>query len=541
MDKKQHIRHLEPYGYVDQNNYINELNAECEKGCICPCEPLIEFKNRQCAINKEFCKSLSGHTELLSALDEDFNALSSKTDEIQTEADRLAEAVQDTVSSLTEVEEGLSGLTDDVLTIANDLAEHAEAIIEMQNDLEDTYTKEECDSLFASKEEASGYTEGLAELSGKVDTLQEEVEQKFDEIDLSAFTLSQAIDDETLRAKGQEDVLDEKITVEVIRATSAETALNDAIDSEIERATSEEERLESKFDEEIANLDSALTSEIASEAERAQAAESALDEKIDGVEASLVGQLQEVSDNLADLNANKASKEELSDEVARATSAETSLGDRIDSISEGFSSITSDIETLSGKAEQAEIDIAALNDRVDAVEVKEEEIEDEIDDAVADLIGNSGDTTDMDTIWASKNYAKSLSGSLYTNLSQLISDSATTIITNAEHYTDEQVSSKVNESDFENFANDIENEIATQVETINNAISGMNANIQSQLAQMSAAIWDKLNELDETLTRLSTIVGALTTWNGEGTYDGSGNGVVDRMYQEFPWNNNGGN
>lgn len=160
------------------------------------------------------------------------------SDTITTD-DELAAAISGKadIEWVEEILSGFSGITE-VLEI---LEEHEDEIEKLQRIVG---TDEEIPSLFEqiedNREDIAQIDDEIGELSGKVDTIEEKV-------------------DNILTLSGDVETLKEALDEEIVRATSAETELQNLVDEEAGRAISAEAELDEKIEElkteTVANVD----------------------------------------------------------------------------------------------------------------------------------------------------------------------------------------------------------------------------------------------------------------------------------------------
>ena len=215
---------------------------------------------------------------------------------------------------------------------------------------------------------------------------------------------ARAISAETaLNAKIDQEIADRTADVneEEARAISAETALDEKIDAETSRAEAAEEALDAKIDQEIADRiadvdeeetraigeESRIETKLDAETQRAKDAEHALDVRIDTLNDALTNEktrataaeqelstrlTTEVQDRIADVNA----------EEARAISAETALNAKIDQeIADRINAVENEQEARIAADNRLQ---EAITSEVSRATAAETQLNNKIDQEIAD-------------------------------------------------------------------------------------------------------------------------------------------------------------
>lgn len=572
MAKKQFIRHLEFYGFPDQNGYSSEINGvdlsdireknkeqdeeiqdlegeKADKKDLIALSGTVEnFITRQSEINQEFANAISGMSgdiEELKVIDTEFaeqlSAITSGVDEAMDAIDILGDRVDD-------VEDSISGLNDAIESITEDYAKK-----------EDVYSKEEIDEMissgfsgYATQEwvEEQGYIteeeadaryakiEDLEELSGAVESAATDIDGRLEEI-------NDSIDDVNDKVDG----LAEDFSAFSEDVASALSEVNDKI-SGITDDISELDNAVSGNTEEIARLNELV-------AENATAI-SNLDNKIDNAVSALTENIQEVRDELdnkanisdleslhtemtnglEDLENKKAEKNDLNAvsgavdavdakidaEIARSTSADTAMQDKINE--------------LDADVQEAVETVESYGDRIDEVERGlAQEIIDRQNGDIA-LIGTSSDDTNEDTIWAAKNLAEQYKDETITSAKTYTDDKVAVVngeIQNLENRIDQKLTHYATEAFVISACNDTETEVRNEFTTaINNETQRaemVETNMEVEIQSLSAQVLTNINNISFNASRLN----AITRWDGTDPeqYDDSGNGILDVLHREF--------
>lgn len=578
MAKKQFIRHLEFYGFPDQNGYSSEINGvdlsdireknkeqdeeiqdlegeKADKKDLVALSGTVEnFITRQSEINQEFADAISGMSgdiEELKAIDTEFaeqlSAITSGVDEAMDAIEILGDRIED-------VEDSVSGLSGAIESITEDYAKK-----------EDVYSKEEIDEMissgfsgYATQEwvEEQGYIteeeadakyakiEDLEALSGAVESAATDIDDRLEEIndsiddvndkvdnlaeDLSAFSedvasafseVNDAIDEINDKISGiTDDIAD---LVEVVSGnTEAIENLNEAVSANTEAI----EELDDKIDDAV----SALTEDI-------QEVKDELDNKANV--SDLEDLHTEMINGLENLENKKAEKEDLNfvsgavdavdakidAEIARSTSADTAMQNKIDE--------------LDAEVQEAVETVESYGDRIDQIEngLAQEIIDRQNGDTA--LIGTSGDSDSADTIWGAKNLADMYKGQAIASAKTYTDDKFAEFdgeLQNLEDRIEQQMSQFATEEFVISACNDTEAELRGELGTaLNNEIERAEraeTNMEVEIQALSAQVITNIDNISFNASRLN----AITRWQGTDPeqYDDSGNGILDVLHRE---------
>ena len=557
MAKEQFIRHLEFYGFPDQNSYSSDINGV-------DLSEIIEKNKEQDEeiqglegekADKKDLNELSGSVETLISAQTEFNntmveTISGITNDINTLKDvdnefgqqisALTDGVNDAIGAIQVLEDKVNGIEGEI----SGINESIEAITEGYAKKEDVYSKEEIDEMISSG--FSGYA------------TQEWVEEQ-------GYLTEESGDTRYAKIEDLQD-----LASQVESAATDIDGINDAIDEINDKIDTLNNDL-SAFSEDVSESISGINDSI-----------SRISDKIDNIENDIAETNEAVSANTEAI-ATKASTEYVNSEIGRvegeipsienlATKAElsgvrTELKGDVESL-ESTKADKADLDTVSGAVDtlsdnlEAEIAnrieadravneaVAGLNGRVTTAEgkvdtcvTKVDEIESGLTKEIAErkaadfaLIGESTDTSDDDTIWGakkkaaelaadavntSKNYTNGLVDTFEAELAEL---SAKTDEELSKFATREYVNARVDEakttlrSEIQNSANAEKNERIAADVALGEEISTVKENLLEEIA---------------VIDKNSTILNAFTDWDGEGEYDDSGNGIVDIMHREI--------
>ena len=558
MAKKQYIRHLEYYGFPDQNGYSSEINGvdlsdireknkeqdeeiqdlegeKADKKDLLSLSGTVEnFITRQSEINQEFADAISGMSgdiEELKKIDTEFaeqlSAITSGVDEAMDAIEILDERVDN-------VEDNISGLSETVNEIIEDYAKK-----------DDVYSKEEIDEMMASgfseyatKEwvEEQGYIteeeadakyakiEDLEELASAVESATTDIDERFEEVNQSRDDINDRIDGlaEDLSAFS-EDVANDfsSVNEQISGITDTISDLANAISGNTEAIN----ELNDKVDDAVSALTESIN-EIEDQLDT-KADKTALDELHDEVTQGFE-ELEEKKADKTDLEAVSGAVDTLNDkidaEIARATSAETALQEEIDELEEDVQEAVEKVEEYDGRITAVENGLA-------------QEIIDRQNGDIA-LIGTSSDDTDEDTIWAAKNLAEQYKDEAIASAKTYTDNKISVVngeIQNLENRIDQKLTHYATEEFVISACNDTETEVRNEFTTAINSetqrAEQAEANMEVEIQRLLAQVLSNTDHISNNSSRLN----AITRWQGTNPeeYDDSGNGILDVLHREF--------
>ena len=585
MAKKQFIRHLEYYGFPDQNRYssdvdidlsdIREKNKEQDEeikdleGEKADEKDLLELSGTvenliaaQTEVNQEFASAISGMSddiEELKAIDDEFaEQLSAITDAVDDTVNGLEELSGYTAFNLAELRQGFNAYTryadaefahrNDVYTKAeiDERIPSGETFATQEWVKEQGYlTAESGDSMYAKIEDIedvtdiieSGFTQvedELDDLNDKIDAVSAETTDKINELDdkVDAFSgevasalseVNDAIDD----VNDAIDNINEKIDdisndmADIAEAVSANSEAIDALEEAVQKSTDDISELEEKV--------SANTAEIANIYD-------VLDTKAD------VSDLQDLHTEMEckfnELDEKKADKTDLEAVSGKVDSIEERLNQEIERSTTVDNLMQAKIDSLEEDVQEAVEKVDAFDGRINAVETGlTKEIADRKQGDL-DLIGNESDSRDADTIWGAKNFAKEMKRQA---------------ISSAETYTDNAVAGFSTElAELEDEINQkltkyattgyVEDRISEEKGIITSDYNAkINAETERAIRQETlisddvAEVRSDVIDAKESIAHNATLLHAITEWEGSNPddYDDSGNGILDVLHREF--------
>lgn len=573
MSKK--IRHLEFYGFNDQNVYVGLPNADLSeihktnrdqdrdisdlsgmtmgKADICMVKKVSDkldtFIDIQSHINKKTVgaikvtfdnidklKHRDRHiTEKINEIGEQVNSITDEISEIKDKLDKGNDETENTNSKLEEIESVLDEKLDKV-EAENTYAKK-----------EDVYTKEDVDKAIDDKlvgvaTEEWVYNKGYISednadskyaSKAKVNTLEDRFNEaktdftgKYNELRTSLTDLKNSTDSRLNKIESDIETTDKKFDETITELREKDTNLENLIESNRLDISDLKDEIKTKADKDsvddvnnrIGEIDNALSTKV--------------DNDVYEKDKVLFGKSLDKLDN------DKADKSSLEATNAELSTLENSL--ELESINRvnGDLALEGKISNVSGRIDTIVEDNlerdAAIADVAKAIEdeIKDRQIADN------DIIGSENDKAEDNTVYGAKKYAELiLSGSLakakeYTdkkasNLRQYID----------EKYddTDLKISSKANKSYVDGKVLDIENSLNSSIETERDRAIGVEEKIKLDLWKLSGDTKQIANTFNGKLNETANIVNAITSWKGDdaANYTDEGNGILDVLHREF--------
>lgn len=568
MAKKQFIRHLEFYGFPDQNVFSNDWDtvdlSEIIKKNQEQDEEIGELNEEKAS--KQELETLSGTVTTLISAQTEFNnevieGLNHLNDDIVTlkevdvefgnQLSAITDGVNDVIGRTNNIEYQITRIDGDL----NNLGEKVETlsgetfsgINEAQQNLvnygiyadatfakkDDVYTKEEIDDglgRYATREwvgEQGFYTE----LSGdsrytKIDTFNE----------LSAQV--EQINGEVLEVSGKTNALEASIeeTNEKIDILSGETDTKLAqLKDEIEEAKTNY-YTKGEIDAQNAEVAESLNELEEQKADKSEVAEIsvALDTKMS--QTDFEAYRESVSNRFDELDYEKADKESLNitnanvealdgkieDEKANRIANDNSLSGAIDANEEKIEIIREE------NVERDEI-ISTLQNNL-AQEVLDRQEGDAI------IIGASTDVKDDNTIYGAKKYADN-EGIKAVNASNEYTDNVANDINNSvvslRNWTEQNFSSAATKAYVDAKVNEAKDDLTTKINTDVQAETSRAQGEEIRLNTSIAEVRGLVNETKNSIPPIANKVNAITSWDGTDPYVSGGTGVLDILHDEF--------
>ena len=569
MAKKQFIRHLEYYGFPDQNTYASEINGvdlsdireknkEQDKeiqdleGEKADKKDLVELSGTvdslietQSEINLEFADTISGISEDVETLKRIDDEFAEQLNAVTSGLDETMDALEDLTSRVDAAESSITNINESIETIIDDYAKK-----------DDVYSKEEIDEMistgfsgYATQEwvEEQGYiTEeeadaryakigDLEDLANQVENATTSINERLGEIDTSINDINIKVDElntfsgdvsEALAAINTtiDDIGDDIVRIDV--ATSANTDAINANTSAISENT-----------EAIGTLQGAvnsITSDIETISAQVETNTSDIVSKADkDAVIAMRGELLGMIEGLENEKADKASLDIVSGTVITLNE---NLSNEITERIEGDRTINEAVATLNGRITTAEQKVDTCVAKVDNIESG---LTKEIGDRQAAdlaLIGDDGDTSDDDTIWGAKKLAVEVSDAALTeskNYTNGLVDTFESELAELSAKTDQELSKFATREYVNGRIDDTKATLRSEITNGDNTEKNERMAADVMLNEKITTINDYLLQEVAVIDKNSTILNAFTDWNGEGEYDDSGNGIVDVMHREI--------
>lgn len=578
MAKKQFIRHLEFYGFPDQNKYsgfedidlsdIREKNKEQDEeiqgleGEKADKKDLLELSGTvenliaaQSEVNEAFAEAISGMSgdiEELKAVDDEFaEQLSAITDAVDDTINDLEELSGYTAFNLAELRQGFNAYTryadaefahrNDVYTKAeiDERIPSGETFATQEWVKEQGYlTAESGDSMYAKIEDIedvtdiieSGFTQvedELDSLNDKIDAVSAETTDKINEIDEKVDAFSGEVTSALSEINDAIDDTNEKIDditndmADIAEAVSANSEAIDALEEAVQKNTDDISELEEKV--------SANTADIANIYD-------VLDTKANV--SDLQGLHTEMECKFNELDENKADKTDLEAVSGKVGSIEERLNREIERSTTVDNLMQAKIDSLEGDVQEAVEKVDAFDGRINAVETGlTKEIADRKQGDL-DLIGNESDSRDADTIWGAKNFAKEMRRQAISSAETYTDDAVAGFSTELSELEDE-INQKLTKYATTGYVEDrISEEKGIITSDYNAKINAETERATRQENLISDDVAEVRNDLiiaKESIAHNATIIHAITEWEGSNPddYDDSGNGILDVLHREF--------
>jgi uncharacterized protein YoxC len=529
MAKKNIIRHLEFYGFIDQNTYNGIGNVDLSD---------IRETNKE---QDEEIEKISGETQNKASI-EDLSALSGKVDTFIDGQNLLNGEIINSISGMTdkinEIADDVNDQEEKIETLENTLSSHVNDFNEYVNSTATQLSKidEKLDITIAEEEYAKKtdvYTKDEVYRKEEVDeknllqdqTIEALVENDENiELTLESYSgIIASIQDEISSINSGDTLVNEKIN-----------AISGNVDTKFQTIETQVDTINSSIETIEANVLSNTNdiTSIKSDVESlTQSVEDLSANKAD--KTALTNAVNDIDEQLQALEEKKADKETVNGEIAR-------LGNEI--ASETADRIQ-DINTLQGEINDTNLVVSGLTDDSlnihDELDSLQEELYQEIENRKEGDIALIGDDTDVssnDTIWGAKAFAVVQKGNA---------------IASANHYTNE----KLGEFDtrFTNKLDEVETEISAKASTeyvnslVDDRASTLRSDLTNELNLQTEALRSKDEELEENLNNLKTQVesgdtkdiykrlNVITTYSGDTAegYVDTGNGILDVLHREF--------
>ena len=561
MAKK--IRHLEFYGYPDQNVFtgfgnmtpinlddIREKNKEQD-------EELNNLDDEK--VDKSEFNQLSGVVDTFVGLQTQFNdvilnkvnqhesAITAIHDWIDSVADDISD-IDEVAEKANEILSGLSELEITVSGISCALDDKADKDYVDSNfaKKDDVYTKDEVDAMIASSSGCceSCVTESWLDENGYL--TEEEADDKYATSDeLSAVSATNdEIADAVNELSGDVSSLSSYTTTKInIIETNIET-LNTTTNTRINTLSGVVSTFEGRITQNAADIDN-LERELAGKADRADL--EALERRVQNDEEDIADRVKK-----SEFTAYTATVSEKFDYYDNKKADKTDISALTSNIADVVASVEAEAQARENADNELDDKIDAVNERVnviaeanvtrdDRIDALESGLTKEIADRIQgdiDLIGTSSDSATDDTIWGAKKYAVSQRNQAITEANNHTNQEIANVQTelnNALNEIERELSEKADTDYVDAIKNEVKADLRSEIDSKVNEERVRAQREETLLNADLAELRGSVLENDEALDNLADRVNAITAWEGTNPeeYDNSGNGVLDVLHREF--------
>ena len=581
------IRHLEFYGYADQNTYMGlpntdlsdirkvnreqdkEINsisgATKDKADIKTVNALSgkvdSFIDKQDMINKHLAKGINKNRERIEKLEARDEEITEKINEIADDIDPIYEEIDELSEKVDNLDTKLTNHISQESTFETDITRRVNGL---EGELNKKIDRSEADNIYAKKTDV--YTK--SEVDSKIAGITTDFATEQWVLDRGYITTLDA--DGRYASKTNLNTLNDRVT-------SVETNLyhqynelnsdfirfkNDA-NTKINTLNGRVNTLESRYDREIGNLqtkDEYLQNQINQNKEEirrineislpnkvnksdfddlkdnVETLSDNLDKKVD--KTDYISYQSQMAVRLESIENNKASKRDVEDATAYTNNVESRLDQEIQDRINGDNALGTRIDTTNG----AIADIREENiTRDERLRNLERDLAKEVNDRVEGdnaIIGSPTDREEDNTIYGVKKYAD------YVSTQALISAKGYTDTKDSRvrDYIDEtksdlerQITAKANKAYVDEAKIEIISTIEPKILEEKSRAQSVEASLESAIRRETARAIDKERTISTALTHTSNIVKALTDWDGDDRidYTDAGNGIVDVMHREI--------
>lgn len=583
---KKFIRHLEFYGFPDQNNYESDMGGGCgvdlseiikknkeqdkeiqeltdEKASKKDLDELsgtvMSMIEIQSEINQGFADAISGNTEKIEAITDKVNEISDTVNDAMCGIQILGERV-DGLEGKFEI---LSGKVD---TLS---AETFDALADMQDELDGKLGKDEAEEIYAKKEDV--YTK--QETDDRIDEKLEPYATKQWIQDAGYMTQEQA--DERYAKKETVDALSDRVNSAVtdlntkIYTVSGDLAsFSSSTNARMGVLETNFETLRGEVNRKIDNLSATVATYDARITQNANDIDALEDEMARKANKADLEALENTVSNLADLVDTKVGKPEFETYKSLVANQFNDMDDKkLDKTA--FTQALDAIDALSGaidteREERISGDTYILNEITninnEIIEIKEQAVDygdriQELEDGLAqeildrqqadiDLIGTSGDSADADTIWGAKNFAKNMKNQAITEANLYTDGEISGLRTEMENEFNEVEQALSGKADKEYVDGKVREAKAEVIDTLEGEINDEKARAMAEESDLLARILENkrnIEENDGAIDDLADKVNAITEWDGHDSGDyvswaaahPDAAGVLDVLHREF--------
>ena len=581
------IRHLEFYGYADQNVYMGlpnvdlsdiretnkeqdkEINAisgatsgKADKSTVDSLSGKVDtFMDKQDKINKWLAKGINKNRERIDGLERRDEEITTKINEIVDDFNPIYDELGNLSTKIDSVDSRLNQHISQESTFEEETDARLDSL---ENKIDEKLDEREAYDTFAKKSDV--YTK--QEVDDKIAHIGDEYATE--EWVLNRGFITETDADGKYASKARLNALEDRVgNIQTTLynqynelnsdLTQYKTLTNGRIDTLYGRV----DTLESKHDREISNVKediTELTEDVTKNSNDIyQINNVALPSKADKADLNT---LESRVNNLSDSLGNKVDKTDYERDKARFGLQLDSLDDRkadrteLRTVSGSINDVASDLE------QEIRDRIAgdnALGQRIDDTNgridnIREENIErdekisnlrrdlsKEINDRVnADnaIIGSSSDREEDNTIYGAKKYAKNVANNALNEAKAYtdVKDSAVRdYVDGTKADLERQITAKADKAYVNAIKGEIETSIDSKVSEETLRAQNVESSLTNAIQQETLRAVGKENDISNALAHTSNIVKALTDWDGDDRkdYTDDGNGIVDVMHREI--------
>lgn len=577
------IRHLEFYGYADQNVYmgipnvdlsdIRETNKEQDKEISSISSATKDkadlvivnelsgkvdtFIDKQDMINKWLAKGINKNRERIDNLENRDEEITTKINEIVDDFNPIYDSIESLSNQINDVDNRLTQHLSQESTFEEETNERLNAL---ESNIDEKIDKTEAYDVFAKKSDV--YTK--SEIDEKLDNLDGDFATKNWVLNQGYITENEA--DSKYATKTRVDELDARVTdvqtsLNSLNSdyTQFKSDTNNAIDgiddrldvievkhtSDIENLTNTTDALQRQVNQNIESIrlindvslpNKANKSDVDTLTSKVDTLSNNLNSKVDKADYArdmniLDSDLQRIRDTKADKsqldivsgNVNTVN-DRLSQEIQDRINGDNALDARVNATNTRIDDIREENLTRDSRLTELENGLRQeINDRADG------------DDA---LRGTPQDKDIDITIYGSRKYADKVAQQTLAQ-SKTYADAKVVdlkdYVDNQDYALEQKISAKADVS----YVNQLRNEIEASTDRKISAEEARATNVENSITR---AVSDEVsralraeNQLSKDIAHTSNIVKALTEWDGDDRvdYEDSGNGVVDVMHREL--------
>ena len=563
MAKKQFIRHLEYYGFPDQNRYSSDINTvdlsdiieknkEQDKeiadleGEKADKKDLVELSGTvdtlittQSEINQEFVTILSGVTS-------DIETLKEIDNEFGSQLSALTNATNDIIEDVNELSGKVISFSSETLNSLNekldkDIAEETFA------EKEDTYTKEEVDNLISGG--VSGYaTVEWVEEQGYINqnfadnryAKKETVEALSDRLNESVTKLGTDI----YSLSGDYTTFKTTTSARMGTLETNFTTLDGKVNREINQISATVETFSNRIE---ANEDAIedLTEDVNRKANKSDldnlsgtvyTISTKVDDKVGKTEFNTYK--ESINNRFNRFDENKADKSDLVPITNSAATLDSKIEQEIQDRINGDNALQTEIDEVNTEIINLKEKDVTHTTKITELEIDlTQEVEDRIQ-GDKNLIGTTSDTLNDDTIWGAKRFAQNQKAQAISAANEYTNQEITRVEGNLErehNWAEQNFSSCVTSSYVATALSELEEEVESEITTAVTAEKQRAEGVEGNLLTRILALVEDVQEDDTKISNLATKVKCITAWEGDdpAQYDDSGNGILDVLHREF--------